>query len=81
MTKTIEAPTPGVFWQRSAPEAPEYAQSGDALRAGSQVGLIEVMKMFLDITVVEDCTFVSYIVANGAIVAAGDAVAEVETAE
>ncbi len=42
----VVAPTDGVFYVRSAPDAPPFAKVGDRIRSGQPVGLVEVMKTF-----------------------------------
>ncbi len=42
----VIAPTDGVFYVRSAPDAPPFAKVGDRIRSGQPVGLVEVMKTF-----------------------------------
>ncbi|MEU5099721.1 acetyl-CoA carboxylase [Streptomyces sp. NPDC020996] len=47
--KAVAAPFPGVFYRRPDPESPPYVKVGDAVDAGTVVGLIEVMKMFQEV--------------------------------
>ena len=44
--RSIHAPIDGIYYARSAPEAPPYVQVGDPVSEGQTVGLIEVMKTF-----------------------------------
>ncbi len=36
----------GRFWHRPSPQDPPFVQAGDVIRAGSTLGLVEVMKTF-----------------------------------
>ena len=49
--QTIEAPLPGTFYRRPAPDAPPFKMEGDAVAVGDTIGLIEVMKTFTPVTV------------------------------
>jgi len=42
----IIAPLVGVFYRAPAPEAPNFVEVGDSIEVGSEVGLIEAMKVF-----------------------------------
>ena len=42
----LVAPTDGVFYSRSSPDAEPFVRSGDTLTRGQAIGLIEVMKTF-----------------------------------
>jgi acetyl-CoA carboxylase biotin carboxyl carrier protein len=44
--RAIRAPTDGVFYRRSSPEAEPFVRVGQRLRRGEPVGLVEVMKTF-----------------------------------
>ena len=44
--KTVEAPLPGTFFRRPAPDQPPFKGEGDNVAVGDTVGLIEVMKTF-----------------------------------
>jgi acetyl-CoA carboxylase biotin carboxyl carrier protein len=45
---TIQAPMPGVFYRRSDPDDPPFAEPGDRVEAGETIALIGVMKNFND---------------------------------
>jgi acetyl-CoA carboxylase biotin carboxyl carrier protein len=45
-TKTFEAPIPGTFFRKPAPDQPSFKAEGDKVAVGDTVGLIEVMKTF-----------------------------------
>lgn len=42
----IAAPLVGVFYRSPAPDAPHFVEVGDVIEVGSEVGLIEAMKVF-----------------------------------
>lgn len=42
----VKAPTDGVFYRRPSPEAPAFVEAGTAVRFGTVLGMIEVMKCF-----------------------------------
>ena len=49
MPKEILAPLPGVFYRKPAPDKPAYKSEGDIVAVGDVVGLIEVMKSFIEV--------------------------------
>ena len=75
----VQTPIPGVFYRRSAPDQPEYAQVGDAVTAGQTIGLVEVMKQFSEIKAGADGTIVSFHVENEDVIGPGDLIATIET--
>jgi biotin carboxyl carrier protein len=46
----ITAPSEGIFYRRSGPDAPAYVEVGSPVGAGTVLGLVEVMKCFNQIT-------------------------------
>ena len=44
--RAVVSPTDGVFYRRSGPGAPAFAEVGQTVRAGQAIGLVEVMKTF-----------------------------------
>ncbi|MGC9318310.1 MAG: acetyl-CoA carboxylase [Armatimonadota bacterium] len=46
----IPAPMAGIFYRRPSPDADPFVEQGDRVEAGDIVGLIEVMKLFNEIT-------------------------------
>lgn len=77
-TKTIAAPLPGTFYRRPAPEQPPFKNEGDAVAAGEQVGLIEVMKTFTAVIAGEAGRIRRFLVKNEAPVMAGEPLYELE---
>jgi biotin carboxyl carrier protein len=45
-TRAIVSPTDGVFYRKSAPDAPAFVEPGQKIGLGQPVGLVEVMKTF-----------------------------------
>ena len=45
-TRAIVSPTDGVFYRKSAPDAPAFVEPGQKIGIGQPVGLVEVMKTF-----------------------------------
>lgn len=78
-TVTIEAPMPGVFYRRSDPDNPVFAEEGGRVEAGDVVALIGVMKNFHDIKAERDGVVTEFLVENEQEVEAGDALVELET--
>ncbi|MBW3244650.1 biotin carboxyl carrier domain-containing protein [Epibacterium sp. DP7N7-1] len=72
----IQSPLPGTFYHQASPEEPPFKSAGDAVAVGDVIGLIEVMKTFIQVTAEEPGTFEKYAVQNAAPVTAGDVVAE-----
>lgn len=40
------APMDGLFYRRASPDDPPFADEGDVIQPGDQIGLVEVMKFF-----------------------------------
>lgn len=80
----VPAPQAGRFWHRAAPGDPPFAAPGQELAPGSALGLIEVMKTFTQVAyraaggLPERARVVRHLVEDGAEVAEGDALIEVE---
>jgi acetyl-CoA carboxylase biotin carboxyl carrier protein len=76
--KTIQAPIPGVFYRRPAPEQPPFKNEGDAVAVGDTLGLIEVMKTFSPVVAEEAGRLVRFLVDNEEPIMAGQALAEID---
>ena len=48
-TQQIQAPFPGVFYRKPSPDDPVYVEEGQHVNAGDVIGLIEVMKQFVEL--------------------------------
>ncbi|TCK22088.1 acetyl-CoA carboxylase biotin carboxyl carrier protein [Pseudonocardia endophytica] len=46
---TVTAPTVGVFYRAPEPGAPPFVSEGDLVRAGQQIGIVEVMKLMMPV--------------------------------
>ena len=46
----VIAPMAGIFYRQASPEADPFVDEGDRVEAGGVVGLVEVMKLFNEIT-------------------------------
>lgn len=74
----IEAPMPGTFYRRPDPDTPVFTEDGVAVSAGDAIGLIEVMKMFNEVSCDVDGTSITFVAEDGEPIMAGDPIAEVE---
>jgi biotin carboxyl carrier protein len=77
-TKTIEAPIPGTFYRRPAPDQPVFKADGDHVVVGDTVGLIEVMKTFTPVLAEEAGRIVAFHIENEDPVMAGQPLYDVE---
>lgn len=77
MAQVIMAPTPGIFWHRPGPDDEDFAKPGDEINQGEVIGVIEVMKMFMNIEATENGIFTRYLVGHGEIVVMGTLLAEI----
>jgi acetyl-CoA carboxylase biotin carboxyl carrier protein len=69
--KTIDSPLPGTFYRKATPEDEPFVKEGDTVRPGDIVGLVEVMKMYQEITAEEEGTIERFLVESGDPVEAG----------
>jgi len=74
----IFSPVPGTFYTQSAPGEPLFKQPGDAVEPGDVVGLVEVMKTFIEVKAETAGTFGAYLVEDGAAIGAGEPFAELK---
>lgn len=77
----IQSPAPGIFWHRPNPEAEPFLKAGDSVSVGQVVGIIEVMKMFVDIHSDREGLFKAYVADDGETVPMGAALVELEESE
>lgn len=77
----IPAPVPGIFWQRPDPDSEPFLSPGQVVTSGQQIGIIEVMKMFVEVYSDRDGIFASYHVENGESVSMGAFLVELELGE
>jgi len=74
----IQSPLPGTFYHQANPEEPPYKAGGDAVAEGDVIGLIEVMKTFIEVRAEAAGTFGGYVAENGSAVTAGAVLATLE---
>lgn len=74
----IQSPVPGTFYTQATPDAPVYKTKGDAVAVGDVIGLVEVMKTFIEIKSDVAGTFAGYSVENEAAVTAGQTLAQLD---
>jgi acetyl-CoA carboxylase biotin carboxyl carrier protein len=78
MPKELLAPLPGVFYRKPAPDKPAYKSEGDAVAAGDVVGLIEVMKSFIEVQAEASGKIVRFFIGDEEPVMAGQPLLEFE---
>jgi acetyl-CoA carboxylase biotin carboxyl carrier protein len=78
MPKELLAPLPGVFYRKPAPDKPAYKSEGDTVAVGDVVGLIEVMKSFIEVHAEAGGKIVRFVVGDGEPIMAGQPLLEIE---
>ncbi len=74
----IQSPVPGTFYHRPSPEDAPFKSKGDDVAVGETIGLVEVMKSFIEVQAEEAGKFGGYSAENEAAVSAGDVLATLE---
>lgn len=74
----IRSPIPGTFYRRPSPEEAPYKSEGDDVAVGDVVGLVEVMKSFIEVKAETAGKIKKFMVENEEPVAAGAVLAELE---
>lgn len=74
----INSPVPGTFYHRPAPDQDAFKSKGDAVAEGDVIGLVEVMKTFIEVRAEASGTFGGYAIENEAPVQAGATIATLE---
>lgn len=74
----IRSPLPGIFYRCPAPEAPPFKDVGDTIAVDDLIGLVEVMKSFIEIKADAAGKIVRFAVENEDAVMAGDVLVELE---
>lgn len=77
MTK-IQSPLPGTFYQKPSPEEAPFKSEGDPVAVGDVIGLVEVMKTFIQVTAEVEGVFGAYVAGDATPVMAGDELAELK---
>jgi acetyl-CoA carboxylase biotin carboxyl carrier protein len=80
MSKELLAPLPGVFYRKPAPDKPAYKSEGDMVAVGDVVGLIEVMKSFIEVHADASGKIVRFVVGDEEPIMAGQPLLEIEQA-
>jgi len=73
----VLSPLPGTFYRKPSPEAEPYKTPGDAVALGDTIGLIEVMKTFIEVKAEIEGRFSAYAAVDGDPVTAGQHLADV----
>jgi biotin carboxyl carrier protein len=74
----ILSPLPGTFYRKPAPDKPVFKSEGDTVAVGEVIGLIEVMKSFIEVHADAAGKIVKFAVDNEDPVMAGQLLVEVE---
>ena len=61
----VLSPLPGTFYMKPSPEAALYKNPGDPVAIGDTIGLIEVMKTFIEVKAEFAGTFSAYMAEDG----------------
>ena len=69
----ITAPLVGTFYAAPAPEQPPFVQTGDRVKKGQTVCLLEAMKTMIEVPAPCDCVIGEVLKANGELAAFGEA--------
>ena len=72
----IQSPLPGTFYQKPSPEEAPYKSKGDTVNVGDTIGLVEVMKTFIEVKSEIAGTFSVYLAVDAAPIQAGDVLVE-----
>jgi biotin carboxyl carrier protein len=74
----ILSPLPGTFYRKPAPDKPSFKTEGDTVAIGDVIGLIEVMKSFIEVHADAAGKITKFMVENEDPVMAGQPLLEVE---
>jgi acetyl-CoA carboxylase biotin carboxyl carrier protein len=74
----VEATVPGLFYRRPNPEAPPYVEEGGKVIEEQIIGLVEVMKTYVEVKSPVAGILRKFLVENEGVVDAGQAVAVIE---
>jgi acetyl-CoA carboxylase biotin carboxyl carrier protein len=78
MSKEILSPLPGTFYRKPAPGKPAFKSEGEIVAVGEIVGLIEVMKSFIEVHADVGGKILRFLIDNEDPVMAGQPLLEVE---
>jgi len=71
----IQSPLPGTFYQKPSPDEPAFKVAGDTVDVGDTIGLVEVMKTFIQVNAEIGGTFAGYEIDDASPVTAGQTLA------
>lgn len=74
----IRSPLPGTFYRRPAPDKPPFREAGDSVGPDDVVGLVEVMKTFIEVKAEVAGRIVRFVAESEQPIGPGDVIAEVE---
>ncbi len=74
----IRSQLPGIFYRRPDPGSQAFVEVGDAVEAGTVVGLVEVMKQFHEVMAQSAGTIASFEADNEQVISPGDVVARLK---
>ncbi|MEQ6249871.1 acetyl-CoA carboxylase [Sulfitobacter sp. HNIBRBA3233] len=74
----IQSPLPGTFYHKPSPEEDPFKSKGDAVAVGDVIGLVEVMKTFIEVKAEAAGTFGGYVADNESPVTAGATLATLD---
>jgi biotin carboxyl carrier protein len=72
----ILSPLPGTFYRKPAPDKPVFKSEGDTVAVGDVIGLIEVMKSFIEVHADAAGKIVKFLIDSEDPVMAGDPLVE-----
>jgi acetyl-CoA carboxylase biotin carboxyl carrier protein len=78
MPKELLAPLPGVFYRKPAPDKPAYKSEDDVVAVGDVIGLIEVMKSFIEVHAEASGRILRFVVGDEEPIMAGQPLLEIE---
>jgi biotin carboxyl carrier protein len=74
----VFSPLPGIFYRKPAPDKLDYKSGGDAVTQDDTIGLVEVMKSFIEVKAGVAGKIVRFLVDNEEAVMAGQPIAEID---
>lgn len=74
----IVTPTLGVFYRRPSPDADPFVKEGDVIAEGDQIGVLEVMKLYMPINATVSGRIARIVAQDAALVEHGDVLMLVE---
>ena len=77
-TKVL-SPLPGVFYRRPSPDSRPFKEDGDSVVASDVIGLIEVMKSFIEVKSELGGKIVAFLIENEDPVMAGQPIIAIES--